>query len=820
MAAKTSDAILCAVSLDFEDARANLQALRVWFVHNDQSLLRNEATTRFQLIDRLLVECLGWPREAVAAEVHYRNEYADYALGTGSTQLLLEAKREGAYFTLPAGWPSKVCALKTLFLESSEIEAAVDQVLGYALSRGVPVASVCNGRQLIAFLASRTDGVPPRDGKALVFAGLDEMEGDFPALWDNLSPSALATMNILQTLKAEKPRLPPPKLSAYISNYPGVALRNTLQQNMRILGEIFVEDIASLEESEETFLRECYATSGALSRHSLVSREILRTRYSLLFESEADYSLSPAVTKEGPDPSLVGDIAAASLSRRPIILLGDVGVGKSTFIRHLIHVDAKEQLARAIVLYLDFGKRPALATDLDTHVRNEIVRQLQERVDLDIHEESFVRGVYHGRLRQFRTSIYGALRDSDPEEYDRQERLFLHSLLKDDDEHLRSSLEHASQAQARQVVIFLDNIDQRDPTFQDRLFVIAQTMADSWPATVFLALRPDTFNKSRREGSLAAYQPRVFTISPPRVDTVVGKRLAFALKKLRSAGLKTASGVALHVDTRDLQRYLEVLDVSLRRNDDLTECLDNVSRGNIREALGFIETFIGSGHVNTEKILDWAGDKGTPRYTVALHEFLRAILYGEGRYYSPDASPIANLFDVTTYSPLEHFLLPLVTGFLQRQGSSGGREGFVPVMEVYHFGQDLGYRPDQVASALDRAARARFVRSSGLEEGGPGGDGSWRITTLGAYAIHRLARSFVYLDAVVVDTPILDPQARGEIDDVSPFGHVRERLARADSFCSYLLTSWKPLAARNLPFDWEASASALRRDMERIWARV
>jgi hypothetical protein len=40
---------------------------------------------------------------------------------------------------------------------------------------------------------------------------------------------------------------------------------------------------------------------------------------------------------------------------------------------------------------------------------------------------------------------------------------------------------------------------------------------------------------------------------------------------------------------------------ALERNERLKELVDNLSSGNIRQALDFVSTFIGSGYVTTEK---------------------------------------------------------------------------------------------------------------------------------------------------------------------------------------------------------------------------
>ncbi len=64
-----------------------------------------------------------------------------------------------------------------------------------------------------------------------------------------------------------------------------------------------------------------------------------------------------------------------SLSRRPILLIGDIGVGKTMFIKHLYQVREPEVFANALVFYIDFGYKPTLEKDLRTFIESEIVDQ-------------------------------------------------------------------------------------------------------------------------------------------------------------------------------------------------------------------------------------------------------------------------------------------------------------------------------------------------------------------------------------------------------------------------------------------------------------
>src|SRR5205807_5146187 len=113
------------------------------------------------------------------------------------------------------------------------------------------------------------------------------------------------------------------------------------------------------------------------------------------------------------------------------------------------------------------------------------------------------------------------------------------------------------------------------------------------------------------------------------------------------------TGLTLRSDV--LTTYVGVLIRSFERNHELNEFVDNLSGGNIRRAMGFLETFVGSGHVDTQKILNVEATGGA--YIIPLHEFMRAVIYGDYEYYDPSASPIANLLDISSVDSREHFLL-------------------------------------------------------------------------------------------------------------------------------------------------------------------
>ena len=803
---------------DYAQCLENLTALIEKLDDSDKSH-RNEATTRLQIIDELLFECLGWDKTECVAEDNFGGTYTDYSLGTPHKHLIVEAKREDVYFEVPAGVNELTYPIKRFKDDARDVYEAIEQAMGYCQSRGVPFGAVCNGHQFVAFLASRTDGIPPIQGRALVLSSHQQMVEHFLEMWNCLSSPGVSSRGLPVLLQETGERPPPDKLSLRIPNYPRYQIRNSLQTDLQVFGDLIIEDVGKLPENKEAFLKECYASSGALSQYALISKSILQSKYSTEFEESLAGPSLMGATAKGGRPTITTEMLAQSATKRPVLLIGDVGVGKTMFVRHFITIEAAELLREAIIIYIDLGVQPTLESALDEYLEMEISRQLHDNYSIDIADRSFVQGVYHMALSAFERSIYGGLRDTNPAEYEKRRISFLEDKLTARHEHLRQCLEHIRKGRNQQIVIFLDNVDQRSDGFQQRAFLIGQSMAELWPAFVFVSLRPETFHRSRSEGTLSAYHAKAFTISPPRVDRVIHKRLRYAINLLESGVIGTTiEGVDFHVDLQDLLDYLRIIDYSFEKSDELIEFVDNVCGGNIRLALDFIRTFVGSGHANTAKMLDIYRETG--RYNVAFHEFVRAVIFGDYRDYHPGFSEITNLFDISGADGREHFLAPILLAYLGLESQASGNTGYVTTEALYRYVQHLGFQPAKVSGVLGRLLKNKLVETetkrplSGVVESR---DLYYRITTIGSYYYQKLVRMFTYVDAMVVDTPIVDRAVRERIgDEASILG----RLDRAEEFRQYLDSQWTSIESAVEVFNWRDLSSQLNWEISFIKSRL
>lgn len=768
---------------------------------SDQS--DNEATTRLRVIDKLLMDVLGWPADQITCEEYHEGGFLDYVVGAPQSRLVLEAKKVGLHFEVPAGTGSGTLSLRQ-FEEYSDINGkAVDQVLEYCQHAGIPIAALCNGHQIVTFLGSRSDGIAPREGDAIIYKSLQDARLQFASLWDQLSmPGVESGALVRQLASTHTLAVPPAPLSASIHQYPGYRIGSAMETDLSILGDLFIQDVVNDEIVTEDFLANCYCSSGALSQYAAVSKEILRSRYASLSEQ---VQVTEARGKKGPARELQSSLLAGSLTTRPVVLLGDVGVGKSIFLKHLFRLEAKEVLEDTVVFHIDFLNHSGLDADVSSHIVESVRRELEGSRSLDLGEDKLVRSVYNAEINRFRKGVSGPLETDDPAEYRRREIDMLESHLHRQLEHVRRTLQFLQATQRLHFVIALDNVDQHDIEFQDRLFIVANSLAAEWPATVFLAMRPHTFHQSRRSGALSAYQPRVFTVSPPRSDLVIAKRLSYAAKRLDEDGRLPGFPAGLTLDSTTLLVYISVLRKAFTENQKLISVVDNLSSGNTRRALDFISTFVGSGYVQTSRILDLAA--GGETYVVPPHEFLRAILFQDHKYYDPETSPVPNLLWISTRSGQEHFLLPILLATVQQLGK-GEQNGFVPKSRIFSSIQALGYMPSDIDIHFQRAIEAELLEVSDAADP----QALVRPTPAGAYLYQTLISDFAYLDAVVVDTPILNPRFRAQIRDVQP---IEERIERVECFIGYLDEAW-PFGNEPMTFSWPLARGAAVAELERV----
>jgi hypothetical protein len=145
---------------------------------------------------------------------------------------------------------------------------------------------------------------------------------------------------------------------------------------------------------------------------------------------------------------------------------------------------------------------------------------------------------------------------------------FLVSKTVQRDTHLQASFEYLARHENKQILLVIDNSDQRSFETQQEAFLIAQELASSRNLLVFVALRPSTFFQSKLTGALSGYQNRLLTILPPPADEVLRKRITFAMRVAEGkAAPKALEGIRLNI--KSIVYFLRATLRSIRGNEQI-----------------------------------------------------------------------------------------------------------------------------------------------------------------------------------------------------------------------------------------------------------
>jgi len=737
---------------------------------------RSEADIRAKVIDPVFKDCLGWDEDDIAREEHIHSGWLDYIFRLGNRPLfVLEAKKDA--FIVPLGLKrSKYKISGSAISTDRKIKNAIDQAQKYSTDSGTTFAVVSNGTQFIIF-ESFTHLGKWNEGYCTIFKSLHHILDNFTYFWNILSKEAVLSGSLRRYISDQDVPLEFTRPLDFVHNENASSGKNILASHLTPIIETIFADLT--DDAQIEALKKCYVRQ----RHLSHANDIIKGSFDRLphYSDQFDISWFRETETDAGEFQISFEKCREFLATQTpigstIILLGGIGAGKTTFIHHFFKVFLGN---REDILWfcVDFGKSPPDIDSIEGFVYESIIEHYR---------------------RYYRARLDGVLKSSglDSPEPNSDSILAFFTMMR---------------YNRYTVSIVLDNADQHSytsPKYQERVFEVAQNLTHKFKTITILTLREESFFRSTRSGVLDAYHVPMFHVESPSFEDITRHRVGYTLGLLRGNKEEivkiTKSPFA---DWGIAEMFFKVIRNSIRRTrrvgKEILRFINDISGGNMRDALRYINTFMTSGNTDVGEMLD-VETKLPPdappsaRYQIPLHHMIKSIMLSDFRYYTSSHSDIMNLFQVNPQYTNSHFIPLRILDYLYRRMNYfvALEKGFVPIDQIMEDAEIGGISEKAIGDSLGRLSRNLLVEYNNQNRDGFDTAEYVRITATGVYYLEYLVGSFAYLDLVFGDTLISDTETSKKLKQGLRADLIRDkvermmaRFERTEIFLEYLSES-------------------------------
>ena len=766
----------------------------------------NEAETRLKVINDVLYSVLGWTHSDVHPEERVSEDgsitWADYVLRTGMTAIVVEAKKVGVTFDQVPD--ARRAQLKGKLLKGSTGDA-IRQARDYARRLGVPFAVATNGNSWIIFPATRIDQVSFEESSAIIFRTLKSaLQDEYAEFYDLLSRQAVINGSLENELLGRiENQIEDRRLNRYFTTSFSRISRHSLFPLIEdAVATAFTEDVVN---ADADLLDRCYVKTPDRIRFDRRIKLHIAKR-------EAVTNKAPLRPLREGNAAVVSMVSGAAARARPVavLVLGQVGAGKTTFLEYTRKVGAKD------IFVQDAGKAYPhwMYVDFRTYAKSApAIKFLCDELKLNINRDPFLsdyeRRVRHAYKEEIDALFKGPLYLLANDEGERKRKIA--TLLMADYEQTQPYVEKILKYAAERAPVFLviDNVDQHeDEGVQEAIFGDAIALAQKLKLNLICSMREATYIRNKSSAVFDAFDFDPVSIDPPNVQAVLSKRFFVARNLLQgSQGSFTAENGA-HVEISDLSVVIDLVQTSVLGTE-LGNLIEVLATSDIRLALRMTREFLRSGWTASGKALRLYQAQG--RYLMPQHEALRAIMLGTQQVYFEEYSVLGNPFDSRlAKSEAQLLRLYILSAIVNMSSDRGFRH--LDGEEIRRQVREIGFGDNMTRKVLEDLCQLRFMHTA--SHGAATFEAGYVVSRLGGYIVRHFIGDLTFLENVMMDTFIADGKVWGDLKQQTTeiysardiIKRIKIRKARAQEYFQYMKAMYDRLyeesIRRGLPKEW------------------
>lgn len=701
----------------------------------------SEAQTRFDVIDRLIKDVLQWQHGQISVEPHtngVRDGYIDYILISGDKKIIIEAKKVGASFPSPT--KKRKLKLTGTILGNGAIKDALQQAEDYAVNTNADVVVATNGNCWCFYPRSVTTARDSIYATILFpFEKIEDAEYLFTLFaCENVENNSLNELNVSAPIEVVN------KLFHVLSDSDSKIGRNTIADYIMPAVDTAILSEALLENKDA--LENCYVTTDNRTKYD--------NTLNMHFTGYKPELILPAkkIKKEKDNDEFTEHVKVSRNGITPpvTLIIGSVGSGKSTYLKHFELVKGKSLLnkQKAHWVYIDLEMLGKTGNPKEFIYKSILDYLLKEHPENPTDYKSVVEPAYEEDISAMARGPYGRLYTRDKDEFLKKVDELIDKDYKAVEPYVDKILKYLVKEHL--CVIVIDNVDlYEDESLETTVFSEAISISKKNHCNILVSIRDSTYIKHRNDSIFNAYELKRFWIEAPSFKEILSKRLHYAKKVLEgeSAEIDLPNGAKLKVD--DLSVFFNIVQRSLL-NEQNGQFLEYLSDRNPRKGISYIQNFLSSAHIQANKAIQ-NYLQGETSFIFPYHEVFKGCMLSQWKYYKEKHSDAINIYDSGIHSKnlqlIRLHLLHLLYQYSKTENTVEVNRKII-IKTISRF----GISEDKIVELLTKLVRNQLIFSNNEQIDNP----QYSLTLTGGYYLNILCRKMVYVESVLFDTSIFD----------------------------------------------------------------
>lgn len=748
----------------------------------------NESDTRLKALDRILFEIMGWRHESVFTEPPSPSGYIDYLLTLGERRgaIVIEAKRSGFLSANSVSNKSAVLSLSGTVLQP--LKDGIKQALSYATDQGAPIAVLTDGRCWLFFKASRTDGLPPLQGKGILFPSLDAITDDFPRFAELLAhPYILERRHFTHLNAAEGMTIGDAEEQYFVSNPAEAHMRprDALANDASLLFTQFFSRLSNTGDKE--MMRACFVETAESKHADFELQKIVQKVLNGI--SSIDTAESSALQAEI-------ERTLASHQSQTVLLIGNKGSGKSTFIDRffdeILPLSIRQHCSIARVDLADYSGHPS-------GVVAWAIRRLRELMEQQVCTNTppsydDLQGIFWGEYVRWKDGPKRPLYETNKDQFKIAFGDHMETRREEQpEEYVRLLLRRSAIGLLRLPCIVFDNTDQFSSEIQDAIYQLAHSLESASSVFIIVPITDRTVWRLSKAGALQSYTSKSFYLPVPEAKEILSRRVRFVKEKINmekasNSAYFSKKGFSVSID--DLSMFAEAVERIFVENDHISGLIGRLGNFDIRRMLRLSERIFVSPEIKIDDILK--SHYGGPSISSDKYRTHRALIKGEyDRFSETENEYVCNLFITDPRKPASP-LLALHILWVLRQRSVTVRVDQVEarhwlISELCDFFEGCGVVIESVLAVITRLFERRLIETLDPNVKIPSLSDRVAIKESGIAHIDLIGTSTVYMEQMALTTGINSRTIRDELKQKSHNSNLQSFIEIRDVFIAYLL---------------------------------